>query len=79
MEEIIAKVPTWINLAALGLSSLVVIASVVVRVTKSKKDDEVVGKVAGMIFKALKWLPTIGINPQTKELEKAYEELKQKK
>lgn len=78
MDEMLTKIPDWLNFASVILSSVVVIATVISRLTPSKKDDEITGKVAGLLFKAIKWLPTLGVNPQTKKLEQAYEELKKK-
>ena len=73
-----AKLPEWIEMAAMILSSLVVVSTIVVRITPSKKDDDVHSRFAEMVMKVIKWLPTIGVNPQTKELERAYDELKKK-
>lgn len=48
---------------------LVVIATTVVRLTPTKSDDEKLGKILNKIHKLFSYLPTIGINPKTKELE----------
>lgn len=72
------KIPDTIELIALLGMAISILASIIVRLTPSKTDDE---KVNGFILKfmrVLAWLPTIGINPQTKKLQQAYEELKAK-
>ena len=76
MGEMIEKVPMWIQAIALGLSGLVLVATAVVQLTPSKKDDATVGKIKKVIDKILHWLPTIGINPQTKVLKEKVEEEK---
>lgn len=78
MEDILAKIPDWIEVVALALMSLTILATVIVRVTPSTADDEAVSGIAKWIIKVVQFLPTIGINPKTKKLEEAYEELKQK-
>jgi hypothetical protein len=76
MEGLLSKLPEWVQVAAMYLGALTVVGTVVVRLTPSKKDDEVAGKVSKYVWKVIEWLPTIGLNPKTKDLKKAYEELK---
>ena len=76
MADLIDKVPMWIQAIALILSSLVVIATAVARLTPSTKDDEAVSKIKKVLDKIIAWLPTIGINPHTKELQKKVDEQK---
>lgn len=76
MDGFMSKLPEWVQMISMYLGALTVVGTVVVRFTPSKKDDELTGKVSGYIWKVIKWLPTIGVNPKTAELEKAYEELK---
>ena len=78
MEEFIIKLPLYAEQAAQILGGLVVIATVIVRLTPSTSDNATVKKYAGIIFKIISYLPTLGVNPKTKQLEKAYEELKEK-
>lgn len=78
MQEFLVKVPDLIQMISLVLSAIVVLATVIVRITPSPKDDEVVSGIAQKLFKVLSWLPTIGINPKTQKLQEAYEELKEK-
>ena len=60
------------------LGALVLVSTLVVRLTPSPSDDEAIGKIYGYWLSAIKWLPTIGINPQTKKLEEVINELKSK-
>ena len=78
MEQFLAKLPDLIQVASLALTTLTLVATVVVRVTPSKADDQAVGKFTSMLMGVLHWLPTIGVNPQTKKLEEAIYELKEK-
>lgn len=60
------------------IAALVVFATVLVRVTPTKKDDAPVLSLGGKIWKAIQWLPTVGVNPQTKALKAAYDEARAK-
>lgn len=48
---------------------LVAVATVVVRITPTKSDDEKLDKILTKVHKIFSYLPTLGINPKTKELE----------
>ena len=61
----------------MAIGALVVFASVIVRLTPSIKDDEILDKIEGFWVKAVSWLPTIGINPRTKELIAAMKAMKE--
>lgn len=88
--EILLKVPDWLQVIALVLMAIVVLATVAVRVaavvakmTENTADDEkvakaqeLVNKVAEGLMKFLHLFPTLGKNPRTQQLEKAYQELK---
>lgn len=78
MTEILAKIPDLIQVIALIGMAVSILATLLVRLTPSKVDDAAVSKVTGFFVMALQWLPTIGVNPQTKKLEEAYAELKAK-
>lgn len=78
MESFIAKLPAIVEQGSLILAALVVVATIVAKLTPSPKDDKVVSKISSAIFKVLQYLPTFGINPKTKKLEQAYESLKVK-
>lgn len=75
MEDLLTKLPEYLSLAAQFLGGLVIFATVIVRITPSKSDDEKVGLYSSKIFKFISYLPTIGINPQTQKLKEAYEDL----
>lgn len=78
MQELLMKVPDIIQVIALFGMVISLVATVVVRLTPSKTDDEQVSNFVAKFMKVLAWLPTIGVNPQTKKLQEAYEELKAK-
>jgi len=78
IQEILKKVPEIIQVIALLGMVVTILATIIARLTANTKDDEIVGKFASIVVKLIKWLPTIGMNPQTKKLEEAYEELKAK-
>lgn len=72
------KIMEYLPIVLQGLGALVILATVVVRFTPSKVDDENINKIAKAFLKMLRFLPTIGINPQTKKLEDQIEELQKK-
>jgi hypothetical protein len=68
----------FIQQASLILTIITLLATVLVRLTPSVEDDAKVEKYYGYLQLALKWLPTIGVNPNTKKLEETIAEIKQK-
>ena len=70
MEELLAKLPMWVKMIPTIVTAIVAIATVVVRVTPSKSDDETVAKISAAVNKFITYFPTIGKNPKTAELEK---------
>lgn len=85
MEQILQSIPDFIQIIALLVLTLVIFATVVARLTPTKKDDEIIGSIGAWAIKAIRFLPTIGINPSTKQKElelkraqDAYEALLQK-
>lgn len=78
MQELLLKIPDFVQVIALLGMVISLTATVVVRITPSTTDDEKVSAVVAKFLKVLAWLPTIGVNPQTKKLQEAYEELKAK-
>lgn len=75
MEDLLANLPEYLGMIAQFLGGLVVLATVIARITPSKSDDEKVGLYSSKIFKIISYLPTIGINPHTQKLKEAYEDL----
>lgn len=59
------------------LGAITVLATVIVKFTPTKTDDQMVSKVGKAFVKILQWLPTIGINPRTKKLEETIMELRE--
>lgn len=79
MEEIVQKLPQYLQLLAEVYMAVSVLATIIVRLTPSKVDDEKLDKFNEKVFKFLSYLPTIGVNPRTKKLEEALKEFEQKK
>lgn len=73
---ILNEMPDWLQVILTMLGAVVVLATCIVRLTPNKKDDEVMGKVEKMFVKLLMFLPTLGINPKTKEMMESLEEAK---
>lgn len=65
-----------LNLLFQAIGYLVCIATILVRVSPYKSYHKYIDPFAKNYFRLMAWLPTFGINPQTKELQKAYEKLK---
>lgn len=78
MQELLQKIPDFIQAFALLGMCLSILATIVVRITPDKADDEKVSSFVEKFQKVLHWMPTLGINPNTKKLQEAYEELKAK-
>lgn len=76
MSEFLEKIPDLVEVLSLVLTALTILATVIVRITPSKKDDEILDGISGKLLKVLSWLPTIGLNPRTKQLESALRDLK---
>lgn len=74
MDYIIQNYQMILEQAALFLAGLVVFATVIVRIP-GVGGDAMVDGVSAKIWKAISWLPTIGVNPQTKKLKEAYDDL----
>lgn len=55
------------------IGAVVIIATIVAHITPNPKDDGVVKKIANIVFKIISYMPTLGVNPKTKELEKILE------
>ena len=79
MELILNLIGPYVNLIESGfmiLGVLVVIATVIVKLTPSAADDEKLDKIVVYIQKLMAYMPTIGVNPRTKKLYEWYEEQK---
>lgn len=75
---IFANVGSYIELIAQGLLALVIAATVITKVTPTPKDDEIVSSFSKKMLGILAWLPTIGVNPRTKNLEAELKAIKEK-
>jgi len=70
------KVLEFLPLVLQAIGGLVIVATAIVKITPSPKDDLAVDSIANKFFKIISHLPTIGINPRTQKLEEAYKDLK---
>jgi len=76
--ELMAKILIIMQGLCMAIGAITLLATVIVRLTPTKTDDQAMGKVSKVVLKVLHWLPTIGVNPQTKKLEEAIFELREK-
>lgn len=79
MEQIMGQLPDIISNICVVVGAITLIATVIVKLTPGKKDDERVLEYASKFWKLISYLPTIGINPRTKKLEEAYKEMTESK
>ena len=56
------------------LGYLTIGATIIVKLTPSKADDLKAKSITGKVWKYINMLPTVGINPRTKAIEKAYKD-----
>lgn len=76
IANVIAPYIQYINLGFTALGVLVIVATVVVKLTPSASDNEKLDRLVQYIQKIMAYLPTLGINPNTKKLLEWYEEQK---
>ena len=91
-QEILVKIPDWIQLAGVVLMFIVVAATIIVRIatfvarlTADPADDakvaraqQVVNKAAEVLMNLMHIFPTLGKNPRTVQLEKTLEQVQEK-
>jgi hypothetical protein len=76
MDGLIQKVLALVDPISQGLFALVILLTIIAKLTPNKKDDEIASKAGKLLLKFFNFLPKFGVNPSTKKLEAAYEELK---
>jgi hypothetical protein len=69
--ELLAKILIIMQGLCMAIGAITLLATVIVRLTPTKADDSAMTTVSRYVLKVLHWLPTIGVNPQTKKLEEA--------
>lgn len=69
MDDLISKLPEWVQHIPTYLGVLVIIATALVRIPGLNKYEDEVQGVVKVINKILSWMPTLGKNPSTKALE----------
>jgi hypothetical protein len=53
------------------LGGVCILATIVARLTPTKKDDAIVESMDNLFFKVMNFLPTLGINPNTQKVKDA--------
>lgn len=76
MDALFASIPNYLEHILAALGSLVLFGTVIAKLTPSKKDDEFLDKASGLLFKLISFLPTLGMNPNTKKMMEALKEAK---
>lgn len=75
MENLIPKALEIIEIVAIFLAITTLLAQAIGRyLIKGVKDDELIAKYSGWVWKVIEYLPTIGVNPGTKKIREAYED-----
>jgi hypothetical protein len=74
MEAIFNALPDYVEHILAALGSLVLFGTVIAKLTPSKKDDDLLDKASSLFFKLVSFLPTLGMNPNTKKLVEALKE-----
>lgn len=65
-----------LSLVSQGVMALMVLATVVVKITPTKSDDAKLAAIYDKIHTVMAWLPTLGVNPKTQELQDWYDKNK---
>ena len=77
MQEWIDKIQPMFEAISQLITLLTIMATIVVRFVKKEHAADV-ESFGGNLLKVLGWLPTIGLNPRTKELEDKLKDLNKK-
>lgn len=75
----LAQLPMYLESILQILGALTVLGTIIAKLIPGEKDDAIVAKMEGFWLKISMFLPSLGINPKTKELKEALEEAKGKK
>ena len=62
MEEFLQKIPDLIQVVSVCLFAVMILATIIVRLTPSKADDEYASKAGAFIMKVLGWLPSDSVD-----------------
>jgi hypothetical protein len=77
MDDILQKLPMWAEQLGEALMIIVTVATFLCRALPKKVKSEKIEKYLNMIHRFVAWMPTVGVNPKTKELMEYYEKNKQ--
>lgn len=72
IEQIIDKLPIVLQI----LGGLVIAVTAGLKLTPKPEDDVLAESFANKFFKAISYLPSIGINPRTAKIEEAYKAIR---
>ncbi len=76
IQPILSNFPYYLNTVIEVIGAITVIASVVVKLTKTPDDDIALSNFKLKIHKFLAWLPTVGYNPHQDVVTKFEDEKK---
>lgn len=74
ISELTSKLPEIIDIACQLFTSLAIFATVVSRALAKPDVQTKVGKIADKGLELMQYLPTIGVNPKTKQMKEALKE-----
>lgn len=72
-------IPQLSNIAVAALQVLggvVILATIIARLTPTSKDDELVEEAGSILNKVIAFMPTLGMNPNTQKLQDALADAK---
>jgi hypothetical protein len=69
MDQYIEQAKAILDMLSHIVFGLVIMATAIVRLTPTKSDDKKLSEILVKVHKLFSYLPTMGINPKTKELE----------
>ena len=77
VDAIIIVLPHILSLVAQFLGGVTIAATAIARLTPSKSDDEKVAKIANKVWAVIEWMPTVGVNPRTKEIKEGLDKTRE--
>lgn len=77
--ELIGQILPKLEMIPDLLFSIMVLATIISKLTPNKSDDEKVEIINSKIQKLISFLPTLGVDKRTMALEEAYKKLSEKK
>jgi hypothetical protein len=78
MEQMLEQAKMILDLLSHVVFGICVTATAIVRLTPTKSDDRKMAQILKKVHHVFAYLPTLGINPKTKELEELHDKVEQK-